>query len=165
MSVGIRIGLFLALSMLTTCDSGPGRVSLTLDLTGLADPNLIERFLFVVSDGEIATSTSNLLIPAECVGCAVEQSPCAEENRCWVNTACGFERTEPVFRPQIPSEIFPEGENITVVVCALDTTQVIVGSDQATVLNSDGIAATLFLIPEGGAEGTPCQDSLPDRCP
>lgn len=150
--------IFTLVFSLFACSKDAGEISITMDVSSLADPSTIQSFVFVVSGTAPGGETSNLLFPNTCVGCMTSESPCKEDDKCFLGNNCGFSITKNEFRAQVEFSDFLEGGDITVIACALDSSSTTIGSGQSVVTNAAGNSVTISVT----ADTSVC--TLPPSC-
>lgn len=143
----------VVLSMLTACGGTPGKVkvSLVFDSTVTqADKDSIEHFIFIVNDQGSTPRTQ--LYPDGCLGGTAT-------NQCIVNSTCGFGKSETVLDPRLDFDDFPEGQNLSIQVCALGAGNAAVAEGSTSIANTDGATGSMTLMPIMACTGLPanCQ--------
>lgn len=140
----------LGVFFLFSCgSSSSGTVEITLDVSALStgDQDSIANFVFIVSDVSEGSGTT-VFYPSECL------SSDADDDTCLVSD-CGFPRTQSIFDPGLGFDDFPEGSTVSVVSCALNSSDANVGAGTGQVQNQDGQTQTINLDAANPCTGLP----------
>ncbi len=157
-----RISLLAALPLLLLfCGKDdPGKITIDLEFDSSVNAALkssIEEFVFIIGK---SGSSKVLLYPSACLGCSTNADPCPQEDQCLKSDGCGFLASADKFDPEINFADVAEGENMTVISCALDDAATPVSSGSGTVRNKTGSSATITM----SDDATACINKLPPVC-
>lgn len=146
-----RIWLPLSLLLLLGCAKSPGEIAVTLNVDALTDPQkvTIESFILMTADPQ-DDAKDKVLYPQGCVElCPEGATSCTPGEACLSSTTCGFvaqgEGRQDPFEAKIDFSSFPEGENVNVIACGMDSTQAVVASGSGEVTNTTGETASITM--------------------